>query len=403
MSDLCLPEFAELASQMGFSCDEAGGIASLNNPFGLNNWTMPVLEVLIIAGSVLALIYAIIRLRRHRDPTPLVLWIGALFFLFIIEPPIYFPDAFGTEEYLGTMFAHNLFTVEFLWGRLPLYIVAIYPLMATMSFELVRSLGVFRRYGIWAGACAVGFIHHALYEIFDQLGPQLRWWEWSADNEIAKPFLNGVPIPSIVVFAALWPMSLALCVQWLVGREVDRGRLFGGGQLVWRTVVIGLLASVGVLLLPMPATIIGWGSNEVRSGVYVVELIIISIVAIYVLVAQTMRLRGIGTLVVSADAPEAVRYDSPFARHFTGVYLAVMAFLWAVSMPEYLDAEDGITGHGVPIGNVWYTTACFMVAISVVWAAWAARRTLPPNFQGAPLDVPARAPADAAPKAESLA
>src|SRR5699024_10879627 len=181
------------------------------------------------------------------------------------------------------------------------------------------------------GACAVGFLHHALYEIFDQLGPQLRWWEWTTENEIAKPFFNGVPIPSIVVFAALWPMSLALCVQWLVGREVDRGRLFGGGQLVWRTVVIGLLASVGVLLLPMPATIIGWGSNEVRSGVYVVELIIISIVAIYVLVKQTLRLRGIGTLVVAADSPEAVRYDSPFARHFTGVYLTVMALLWAVS------------------------------------------------------------------------
>src|SRR5699024_5510212 len=84
-------------------------------------------------------------------------------------------------------------------------------------------------------------------------------------------------------------------------------------------------------------------------------------------------------------------------------YLTVMALLWAVSMPEYLAAEDGITGHGVPIGSVWYTTACFLVAIAAVWAAWAARRTLPPHFQGAPLDVPARTAADTAPKAGSMA
>src|SRR5699024_6121718 len=108
----------------------------------LENWTLPVLGALIIVGSILALVYAIRRLRRDGDPTNLVLWVGALFFLFIIEPPIYFPATFGTEDALGTMFAHNVFTVDFLWGRLPLYIVAIYPLMATIAFETVRMLGV---------------------------------------------------------------------------------------------------------------------------------------------------------------------------------------------------------------------------------------------------------------------
>lgn len=67
------------------------------------------------------------------------------------------------------MFAHNVFTVEFLWGRLPLYIAAIYPMMATVAFEIVRSLGVFRHYGTVIGAVYVGFIHHAFYEIFDHL------------------------------------------------------------------------------------------------------------------------------------------------------------------------------------------------------------------------------------------
>ncbi len=78
---------------------------------------------------MLALVLAIVRLRRNGDPTNLVLWFGATAYLFIIEPPLYFPAAFGIEEQVDTMFAHNVFTVDFMWGRLPLYIVAIYPLM----------------------------------------------------------------------------------------------------------------------------------------------------------------------------------------------------------------------------------------------------------------------------------
>lgn len=120
------------------------------------------------------------------------------------------------------MFAHNVFTVDFLWGRLPLYIIAIYPLMATLAFELVRMFGVFRKYGILVGAVCVGFVHHAFYEIFDQLGPQLRWWEWSTTNPVNQPMFDSVPLPSVVVFAALWPMSLALCVQFFVGRYATR-------------------------------------------------------------------------------------------------------------------------------------------------------------------------------------
>ncbi len=376
MTDHCSPAFAGLADRMGFSCADTGGIVSVRSPLGLENWTLPVLEATIIVGSVLALVYAIVRLRRHGDPTNLVLWIGALFFLFLIEPPIYFPATFGTEDYLGTMFAHNVFTVDFLWGRLPLYIVAIYPFMATVAFELVRMLGVFRRYGTLVGAACVGFVHHAFYEIFDQIGPQLRWWEWSTDNEIAKPFLAGVPVPSIVVFAALWPMSLALCVQFFVGRQVQAGRRFGGWELTGRTVVVGLLASVGVLLLPLPATIMGIGGNGWRAAGYVIELAVIGVVTVVVLARQWQRLRP-GSTAGALTGPDADRYDNPLVRWYAVVYLVVFAVLWATALPDYARAVDGLTDAGDPIGNVWYALACFVVAIAVTAAAWSVRRARP--------------------------
>ncbi|UGT55420.1 hypothetical protein [Nocardia asteroides] len=376
MAEHCSPTFADLATQLGFSCEEAGGLVEFRSPFALENWTLPVLELTIIVGAVLALWFAIVRLRRHGDPTNLVLWFGATAYLFVIEPPLYFPAAFGIEDHVDTMFAHNVFTVDFLWGRLPLYIVAIYPLMATMAFGLVRMLGVFRQYGVLVGAACVGFVHHAFYEIFDHLGPQLRWWEWTVENPINQPMFDSVPMGSVVVFAALWPMSLAFCVQYFVGRHVDAGRHFSGVELTWRTVVIGLLASVGTFLLPLPATVIGLAGDTVRGVVYALELLTLSVVAVVAMTRQWRRVRD-------AAAPE---YVDRFVQIYTVVYLVVFAALWIASLPDFFDAVDGRTANGDPIGNLWYTLACFAVAILSVLATW----TLPRPAAAATEPVPER-------------
>ncbi|BBY76787.1 hypothetical protein MPRF_36860 [Mycolicibacterium parafortuitum] len=351
MSDLCTPTFADLAARLGFSCETAGGLVEFRNPFALENLSLPVLELTVIVGAVLALWYAVVRLRRHNDPTNIVLWFGAIAYLLIIEPPLYFPGAFGIADYVDTMFAHNVFTVEFLWGRLPLYIVAIYPMMATVAFEIVRGLGVFRRYGTLVGAVCVGFVHHAFYEIFDHLGPQLRWWEWTLDHPFAQPFFDSVPLPSVVVFATLWPMSLALCVQFFVGRHVDAGRTFTGGQIVWRTVVVGLLASIGTAILPLPATAAAGisGSTTVGGVVYALELVVITVVAIPVLVKQWR-------------SPEDKPAHSRLILGYAAAYLAVMAVLWVTALPNWFGATDGVTAAGDPIGSLWYTVVCFVIA-----------------------------------------
>ncbi|WP_234795534.1 hypothetical protein [Mycobacteroides saopaulense] len=363
MSDLCAPTFAELAARLGFSCDSAGGLAVLRSPFSLENWTLPVLELTVIAGAVLALVYAIVRLRRHNDPTNIVVWFGAIAYLLIIEPPLYFPGPFGISEHVDTMFAHNVFTVDFLWGRLPLYIIAIYPMMATVAFEIVRSLGVFRRYGVLVGAICVGFIHHAFYEIFDHLGPQLRWWEWTLDNPLNKPFFDSVPMGSVVVFAALWPISLAFCAQVLVGRHVDEGKSFTGAQIVWRTVVIGVLASIGTAVLPLPATIAGAisGSATVVGIVYALELLALVAVAAPVLITQWRRTRR--------DGPNGYT-THPGILIYAGIYLTVMTVLWVTALPDYFEATNGVTVHGDPTGSLWYAVICLGVAAAGTVAAW---------------------------------
>jgi hypothetical protein len=329
----------------------------------------------VIVGAVLALVYAIVRLRRHNDPTNLVLWFGAIAYLLIIEPPLYFPGAFGISDHVDTMFAHNVFTVDFLWGRLPLYIVAIYPMMATVAYEIVRMLGVFRRYGLLIGAVCVGFVHHVFYEIFDQLGPQLRWWEWTLDNPMNLPFFDSVPLPSVVVFAALWPMSLAFFVQLFIGRHVDNGKSFSGLQLLWRTVAVGVLASIGTAVLPLPATIGGalsGGSTTVVGFIYAAELALVTVVAVPVLVNQWRRLRR-------DHESDAVRYSNPAILGYATAYLGVMTVLWASSLPAYLEAVDGVTPNGDPIGNIWYTIGCLVIAGLCIAAAKTAAKVSTPR------------------------
>lgn len=195
-----------------FSCRGASAIVHLRNPFGLSNWTLPVVELLMVTVALAALVHSVRRLRRDGDPTALALWAATVIYLFVVEIPLYFPNIFGIEDTLGVVFAHNVFSAQFLFDRLPLYIVALYPAVVTLSYEIVRALGVFRDRGALLGAVCVGFVHHCFYEVFDQLGPRLRWWSWNTDNALNHPMLASVPMTSVFIFATLGPIVVTALV-----------------------------------------------------------------------------------------------------------------------------------------------------------------------------------------------
>ncbi|VXC27851.1 hypothetical protein [Aeromicrobium sp. 9AM] len=65
------------------------------------------------------------------------------------------------------------------------------------------------------------------------------------------------------------------------------------------------------------------------------------------------------------EKPEPV---TPFARIYPAAYLAVMAVLWLTAFPAFLDAKDGLTSDGTPIGSGLYTIACAIAASAVLHA-----------------------------------
>jgi hypothetical protein len=351
MPQECTAEFDAIARSLGgFTCQHAPAIIDLRNPFALSNWTLPVLELMMVAGAVMALVHSIRRLRRDGDPINLALWFGTVVYLFVIEIPLYFPNVFGVQDQLGVVFAHNVFTVQFLYERLPLYIVALYPAVITLAYEIVRSLGVFRDRGIIIGAICVGFVHHCIYEVFDQLGPQLRWWAWNTANPINHPMLASVPMTSVFIFATLGPIVVTALVLLLVGRPI-RPR---GWTLGWHTALAGALVPVGLAVLSIPTSLFGGHTPDTAAQaiVFSVELAIIALVAVPVLVGQWRRSRTLAS--------------NRFVHAFGLVYLIVLAALWGSALPDYYSAVHGVTADGTPTGNLAYASVCFAIAAIAV-------------------------------------
>lgn len=326
MSTECGAQAEAVTRDLGFDCHDVSPVLSVRPPWDLAHWTMPLLEVLVLAGAVFALVHAV-RRKRAGDPVNLALWWASLVYLFVIEPPLYFPEWFGLDDIYGFIFAHNQFTVQFMWDRLPLYIVAFYPMISQLAYEVVRALGIFAHRGALAGSMAVAFVCQVFYEVFDHIGPQLKWWAWNPDNHIVNlPAMGSVPLKSALLFASV---SLA-AMTYLVVRL--RGR--------W--LLAGLLTPLSMVVAGFPASL--FGTNVTAQA--------------WVLGFELVLIWGIGGwLVVTAQGlPEPL---SPFARFYPAAYLGAMAVFWLSALPQYFGAKDGVTAAGTPVGSGLYVLACF--------------------------------------------
>ena len=364
MSATCEPAAEELTRDLGFDCHDVSPVVSVHNPFDLASWTMPVLEVVVIAGAVFALVHAI---RRYRagDPINLALWFAPLVYLFVTEPPLYFPEWFGLDQQYGFIFAHNIFTVQFMWDRLPLYIIAIYPALTQLAYELVRVTGIFRR-GALAGSVAVAFVYHVFYETFDQIGPQLKWWAWNDDNQIVNhPALASVPMNSMLLFAAVSFGVMTFLVVKLVGSPDAAGEPRRGWSLAWRIVVAGVLTPPAMAVAGIPAGFFGGDDPNVTAQAWIlgIELGLVWLAGTWVFVTH-LRRRG----------SEEVEPMTPFARIYPAAFVGVMTVLWLSALPDFFRATDGVTSGGTPIGSGLYTLACFLAIDAMLAVLYTGRR-----------------------------
>lgn len=364
MSAVCGAEAAAVTRRLGFDCHHVSPVVSVRAPWELANWTMPLLEVLVIGGAVFALTHAV---RRYRagDPVNLALWWASLVYLFVTEPPLYFPEWFGLDRQFGFIFAHNQFTVQFMWDRLPLYIVAFYPMFSQLAYELVRSLGIFRHRGPLAGAVAVALACQVFYEVFDQLGPQLKWWAWNPDNDIVNhPALASVPMTSMLLFASVSMAAMTYLVVRLTGGSTRRGAPRRGWRLVPRILLAGVLTPLTMAVADLPASLFGGPHPDLTAQAWVlgVELALVWLAGTWIVVAHLRSAEH------GPDEPL-----SAFGRYYPAIYLGGLAVFWISALPAYFAAHDGITSAGTPIGSGPYALACFLGAGLLLAAQYATR------------------------------
>jgi hypothetical protein len=336
----CGPDAEAVTRGLGFDCHDVSPVVSVRPPWALAHWTMPLLEVLVVGGAVFALVHAV-RRRRAGDPVNLTLWWASLVYLFVTEPPLYFPEWFGLDRQYGFIFAHNLFTVQFMGDRLPLYIVAFYPMFSQLAYELARSLGLFRR-GALTGSVAVAFVCQVFYEVFDQLGPPLKWWAWNPGNAIVNhPALASVPMTSMLLFASV---SMG-AMTYLVVRFAGRGRL-----VPW-ALLAGVLTPFAMVIAGFPASLVQ-GHPTAQAWILGVELALVWLAGGWII---------------------ATRRDDPgepvpaFARWYPAIYLGVLAGFWISALP----VQD------IPVESGLYALACFAGAGLVLTALYRVRRVAP--------------------------
>ncbi len=255
VSDLCTDRFRQLADSLGgVACEDASPLLHLRDPRHLADPTMPVIELLVLLGAVLAVRHAWLVRRDTGDATNLGVCLAAVAYVLVLEPPLYFPALFGIDDYVSAVFVHNEFTVGLLYHRLPLYILLIYPALVYLAWVLVQRLGVLERHGRVRGALiasvCVGAVHQGFYSIFDQFGPDHLWWAWDTEATTNAIRLGEVPLSSTVNFALVMPTAFALACFLLLGRR-SRPTL---GSVVLPAIGVGVLTPLLSIPGQLPVT-----------------------------------------------------------------------------------------------------------------------------------------------------
>jgi len=341
--------FLELTYLLGgFTPENIQSWIFVKSPLALHHWTMNVVEILLLIGAGWGLRFSIGRFRSG-ETIYLGFWLASVIFMLAIEVPVYFPELLGGQS-TSLYFIHNEFTVNFFFGRAPLYIMGLYPALMFTSFALVRHLGlVSARFPLVSLAIAVGLVHHIFYEIFDQFGPQYRWWIWNYANFGAT--LASVPLGSVLGFAFAGPVGLTLAVGWLWRRELAQAPAPKQSASPWlpflgRAIFAGLATPI-LMILIIPGTwfaVMGVDMTLEREQW-----------------SSWLVLASAGLLTlwqVARKTQWGLAGIRLFPVQYLGLFLAVFVGLWAFAWTDYRQAVAGITASGAPIGSLSYVCLC---------------------------------------------
>ncbi len=368
--DTCTPDFERLARSVGGLKCNASAFVELHNPFTLDNWTMPLIEVTLVAGAIACLVHAIRWRRQHGDAAPLVVWFSGIFCLLLIEPVAYFPQWWGLDHSMGLTFLHNQFSVQFLYGRLPLYIVAMYPVYGYVAYMLVQRTGIFERRHVVIGATCVALVFHVTYEFIDMIGPQWHWWVWATNVPSAKPAIGSSPYLNVQAFSIALPFAMALLAQLTKNLAA---RSAAGVVAAVAIIAVGVWPIIFASDIPwIVPDLLGMGTDDARRLGIGALIALVAIIGGRTFWLDYLERRRDPSLADPASATDT------FVLKVVSTYLGVGLIIWGAGLPGYLDAVHGIAPNGGQTGSLTYAVIMLIGSVAVLVGCYA--RTLGPRI-----------------------
>ncbi len=306
---------------------------NFNSPTQLLDWSFPAIELLMLAGALLALMHALRLTRQSAAPAALYTFVAIFLYGLVMDVSSY---------YTVGNFWHGEFSVMLVWNRLPLYIALFYPALVYHCYMTIRRYG----FDPFTEAVSVGFYTGLLYLIFDNLGPALNWWIWDRASPVSQPLLDSVPISSYH-WLFLFTAALAYCLRKLVWDALAAGRTARAKAGVALTPLLTML--LGSLLF-IPFNVFAYA---VPGGVWVA-------VAIH---ALSFFLAGYCFV---------LRYRRPSAPCdallllFPLVWLASHLYLYIAKHDKmFAVTADGLNVDGLAVGNLPAVAAGMVLGLAI--------------------------------------
>lgn len=253
---------------------------TLNNPLA-HPLHFAGLELTVIGLALVTLVHALSAWRRGQA-YPLFVWLSVLSYGVWMELISY--------NYLDN-FHHGPFSVMLYHGKLPLYVVAFYPLLIYTSIMAVGRLGL----GRLSEPFAVGLAIVLLDMPFDILGPDSGWWDWQSNDPNLRERWLTVPLTSYY-----WHITFGGCLS-LLTRSV-RSRLTVRAAWLALTPIAGALTIVCGALSFIPFHLLKtYGGISDAANLAILIVVAVGIVA--------LAKKG------AVGAPDRVLLTIPFVYH----------------------------------------------------------------------------------------
>jgi hypothetical protein len=308
----------------------------VNAPGALLDWSFLAIEFIVLIGFVTTVVHAFQHAKRSGTQSAPLTLVACLLYGLLMDISSY---------YTVENFWHGEFSILFLYYRLPLYIVLLYPALLYLICMTIRRYA----FSPLVEAISIGFFGGVAYSIFDNLGPMLGWWIWDTSDPTTLPYLNSVPVTSyhwFFLFTGVFAwLTRIVCWDWVEGRKSRAAIGLGIALIPILTVVLGALLFVPYNLFAYN------GMLGVAASLH----------------ALAFAAAGL-TYVFSFRRPARPR--DRLLMFFPLVWVAGLLYLYVAKLDIFFTlTPDGLSREGLAAGNLLVAGAAMVTTLAIVFAS----------------------------------